>query len=203
MPGVSVISKLATADVFIACDQMQYPRFGFTARNRFTGGSWMSVPVNHEDLFAPINRVRIADPTGRHREKIARTLEMRLGAAGEVFAAELRRPWGLLVGLNMALLRRLFDALGIRAEIVLQSHLESGRYSGPLTSDSREELVPVSETLAAMTEEVGGTVYLSGPSGRNYLDEAPFLERGIRVEYWAHEGPNPCALELLRERVAA
>jgi hypothetical protein len=191
------MTKLAAADVFIACDEMQYPRFGFTARNRFAGGSWMSVPVNHEDLFAPINRVRISDPGGRHREKIARQIEQKMGEGGAVFAAELRRPWRLLVGLNMALLRRLFDAFQIRAEIVLQSHLESGRYFGPLTSDSRDDLVSVSERLAAMTAEVGGTVYLSGPSGRNYLDEKPFEERRIAVEYWAHAGPNPCALEML------
>jgi hypothetical protein len=157
----------------------------------------MSVPVNHEDLFAPINRVRIADPGGRQREKIARTIEQKMGDAGKVFAAELRRPWQLLVGLNMALIHRLFDALEIRAEIVLQSHLESGRYFGPLASFSRDDLVPVSERLAAMTAEVGGTVYLSGPSGRNYLDETPFEERGITVDYWAHAGPNPCALEVL------
>jgi hypothetical protein len=197
LPGVSVITKLAAADVFIACDEMQYQRFGFTNRNRFGGEQWMSVPVNHEDLFAPINRVRIADPRGAKREKIARTIEQKMGEAGKGFAAELRRPWRLLVGLNMALLHRLFDAFEIKAEIVLQSHLESGRYFGPLTSDSRDDLVSVSERLAAMTAEVGGTVYLSGPSGRNYLDETPFEERGIAVEYWAHDGPNPCALEVL------
>jgi hypothetical protein len=42
-------------------------------------------------------------------------------------------------------------------------------------------------------------VYLSGPSGRKYLSEEPFARRGIRVDYWAHEGPNPCALSLVEQ----
>ena len=73
----------------------------------------------------------------------------------------------------------------------MQSHLAAGRYDD------------VSEGLAAMTAEVGGTVWLSGPSGRNYLDEAPFAARGIEVRYFEHVGPNPCALELLTSRQAA
>lgn len=198
LPGVSVMTKLAAADIFIACDEMQFPRYGFTARNRFSDGAWMTVPIDHRDLFAPINRVRIADRTGRHRAKIARTLMQRMGDSAEPFVRELERPWALLAGLNVALLRRLCDALEIRAEWVFQSHLAAGRHWGPATSEDAAELVTVSERLAAMTEEVGGTIYLSGPSGRNYLDETPFRVRDIEVRYWVHEGPNPTALELLR-----
>jgi hypothetical protein len=61
-------------------------------------------------------------------------------------------------------------------------------------SEDREELAPISVRLAMMVAEIGGTTYLSGPSGRDYLDEAPFRERGLAVEYWSHEGPNPCAV---------
>ena len=35
----------------------------------------------------------------------------------------------------------------------------------------------------AITAELGGDVYLSGPSGRNYLDESVFAERGIALDY--------------------
>jgi hypothetical protein len=44
---------------------------------------------------------------------------------------------------------------------------------------------------------LGGDVYLSGPSGKKYLSEEPFHERGIAVEYWSHEGDNPCALSMI------
>jgi len=48
-----------------------------------------------------------------------------------------------------------------------------------------------------MTEEIGGTIYLSGPSGKNYLDEIPFKERNIEVRYYEHTGDNYCCLSYL------
>jgi hypothetical protein len=191
LPGISVVSKLAAADACVWMDEMQYERHAFVNRNRFSDGAWMTIPVAEHDTFAPINRVHIADPTGRSREKVARTLEHRLGAAAAAFAAELRRPYRLLAGLNASLLRLLLDALDVDVQEHFQSHLGSGRYEA------------TSEGLAEMVAELGGTVWLSGPSGRRYLDEAPFLERGISVAYHAHEGPNPSAIELVRERLRA
>jgi hypothetical protein len=35
----------------------------------------------------------------------------------------------------------------------------------------------------------GATTYLSGPSGRDYLDEAPFRRAGIAVRYHAFRHP--------------
>lgn len=188
LPGVSVMNKVAAADVTIWMDDMQFERHGFVNRNRFADGSWMIVPVNAEDVVAPISKVRIADATLRFREKAARGIELRLGEPGEEFARWLRRPFVRLVDLNVTLLALLCSRLEIGAAWAFQSRLNSGVYSN------------VSDGLAAMTAEVGGDVWLSGPSGRKYLDEAPFKERGIEVRYWSHEGPNPSAIELLRSR---
>jgi hypothetical protein len=189
LPGASVIRKVMSSDAVIWMDRMQYERHGFCNRNRFSDGAWLTVPVNEADDRRPFNEVRIADPSGFARRKIARTLEHRLGAAqASWFVDELRRPYGMLTGLNLALLRATLGAFGPHPAQHMQSHLAAGRYDD------------VSEGLAAMTAELGGTVWLSGPSGRNYLDERPFVERGILVDYFEHDGPNPCALELLPSR---
>lgn len=192
LPGLSVIEKIASADVCVWMDEMQYERHGFVNRNQLADGTTITVPVAEHDTFAPINRVRIGDPTGRGREKAARTLEHKLGEAAQPFAAEFRRPYRLLVGLNARLLRLLLDTLHIDVEEHYQSHLGAGRYEA------------TSNGLADMVAELGGTVWLSGPSGRNYLDEEPFEERGIEVRYFDwHGGANHSAVELIRERVAA
>jgi hypothetical protein len=191
LPGVSVTQKIATADAVIWMDQMQYARHGWVNRNRFSDGTMFTIPVAEGDTFVPINEVRIADPTGRFREKAARTMENKLGDAGAPFANHFRRPYRRLAGLNHALNTELLRSLGIEREEHFQSHLGSGRYDD------------TSEGLAEMVAEIGGTVWLSGPSGRNYLDEHPFTERGILVRYFDYDGPNPSAVELLRERVAA
>jgi len=191
LPGLSVFNKIAAADVVVWMDEMQYERHGWVNRNRFEDGTMMTVPVAEHDTYAPINRVRIGDPTGRGREKIARTLEHRFGELAKPYAAVLRTPFERLVGLNAALLRVLLPALNVNVEEHYQSHLGAGRYE--VTSNG----------LAEMVAEVGGTVWLSGPSGRRYLDEEPFTERGIEVRYWEHEGANHSAIELLRDKVAA
>lgn len=204
LPGASVIEKIAAADVFIACDEFQYVRHGWVNRNKFADGTWIIAPVDEHDTFAPINRVHLAEQPVRWREKAARTLEHRFGETAAPFAAEFRRPWGLLVGLNTALLRLLLGQLGIAPEWVFQSHLESGRHWGPIVGDDPWDLTPVSEKLAAMSAEVRANVWLSGPSGRHYLDERPFEARGIEVRYFDYAEPtNPCGLELLRAQVAA
>lgn len=192
LPGLSVMRKVAAADAVIWMDEMQYARHGFVNRNRFSDGHWFTVPVHEHDTFAPINRVRIADPTFRARRKIARTLEHRVGPqTAAPFQAELGKPYRLLSGLNAALMRHLLRTLDIDTFEHYQSHLGAGRYAD--TSDG----------LAAMVEEVGGTVWLSGPSGRRYLDETAFRARGIEVRYWEHDGPNPCALEAARSLAVA
>lgn len=59
-----------------------------------------------------------------------------------------------------------------------------------------------SEYLARLTEYVGGDSYLSGEVGYdNYVDETPFVDRGIEilVQNWSPSWPegNVCALDVL------
>lgn len=201
LPGASVVDRLRQADVIVWLDGAQYVHKGFVNRNRFSpDDAWMTVPVNEHDHYAPINRVRIADPEHRRREKIARTLEARLGGLAEPFTTELRRPYVLLAGLNHALIRRLFDALGVTAEHTFQTFLDP-EPTVPVVTDDGAHVSRVRDRYADMAAQLGATVYLSGP-GKHHGDAARFHERGMRIEYSEWQGPNPCALELLRDRQA-
>lgn len=196
LPGCSVVDRLRRADIVVWLDGAQYVRHGFVNRNRFTDGAWMTVPVNEHDTFAPINRVRIADDTGRQREKIARTIETKLGSAAAPFAAEIRKPYRLLSGLNHALVTRLFDWLNIEVEHTFQTFLDP-EHAIPVVTDDDDHASRVRDRYADMAAQLGATVYLSGPQAL-HGDIERFLERGIRVEYTAPwQRPNPTALELL------
>lgn len=201
LPGLSVIERIRRADVVIWLDAAQYVRHSFVNRNRLGDGAWMTIPVDEHDTFAPINRVRIADPTGRQREKIARRLEHELGDAAEPFARELRRPYEMLAGLNYALMQHLFAALDVHVPQTFQSLLDP-HHAIPVWEEGDVEMLPVKERFASMAAQLGATVWLSGPS-RHFGEEWRFGARGIRVETYAHSGPNPSALELLRTVRAA
>jgi hypothetical protein len=199
LPGVSVISKIAAADVVIWEDELEFTR-GYEHRNRFPNGKWMTVPVEYGSVGEPLNRVRIAaradDGRGWRAPMAAAIRKAWPFAAGDAIADELLRPHRQLLGLNLALMEILVRSLGIATRQRFQSMLEGG-HEWPGTQFNAER-------LAEMVVEVGGTVYLSGPSGRKkyLLDEAPFLDRGVEVRYWDWEPgqPNPCALELARDR---
>lgn len=191
LPGLSVIEKVEAADAVIWLDTVQYEHDGFSNRNRMPDGSWLTVPVDHTTLFQPCNQVRISEH-GDWRRKHLRTLWQHFGDQALPFMAEIRRPYRLLIGLNLALLTLILERSDTRWHF--QSHLDGGN-AVVAVSDDRSELLPISDRLAMMVAELGGTTYLSGPSGRRYLNEQPFRERGLTVDYWDHTGPNPCALE--------
>lgn len=192
LPGASVITKIQAASIVIWEDELEFTR-GYEHRNRLANGKWITVPVEYGSTGEPLNEVRVAQQAelGKGwRAPMAQALRRSWpGQVTERVCAEILTPHRRLLGLNQALMEILFDALGIDTRQRYQSMLEAGAaYPGSAFN---------SERLAAMVHEIGGTVYLSGPSGRKYLDEEPFAERGIEVSYWQHDGENPCALALV------
>jgi len=197
--AASIVSKIQASDAVIWLDEVQYTKGGWTNRQKLPGGSWITVPVERHCAFKPINRVAIGSPNKDWREPFLRALvDAWPGELTARICHELLRPYRLLVGLNVAILRLVLGELTPDVLWAFQSHLAGG-HAVPAVSSERETLKPISTQLAEMVVELGGTIYLSGPSGRNYLDEDPFRERGIDVEYWAHTGPNPCSLALVSQ----
>lgn len=197
LPGLSVVEKVAAADAVIWLDEVQFSHGGWSNRNRMPDGSLLTVPVSRETNMAVFNRVQIADRMG-WREEHARRLRSFYGDAVDPLLAQIARPYRLLIGLNLALLRILLADTDTAWHF--QSHLDGGRTltEDEVVSDDPRALAPISERLAAMVAEVGGTRYLSGPSGRSYLDEGPFRSRGLDVEYFDWRGRNHCSAVLLR-----
>lgn len=198
LPGCSVVTKIMASNAVIWVDEVNYSHYSWTARNRLSNGQQIVVPLRAGTRHGPINRVQL-DPSSGWRRKLARTLTHHLGAVAEPYNQEILRPYGLLVGMNAAILHRLLADVGCDAAWHWQSQLLGGRKLGSIVDDRQEtgKRRQISYQLAAMVQEVGGTVYLSGPTGFRYLDEEPFQQRGIEVRYWSHAGPNPCALEML------
>jgi hypothetical protein len=198
LPGLSVVEKVRASDAVIWLDTVQYTHGGWSNRNRMPDGSWLTVPVDRATDMGAFNRVRVSDH-GPWRRKASKTLAQHYGRVADEVCAEMQRPYGLLIGLNLACLRIILDHAEIATPAHFQSHLDGGNATVAV-SNNRETLRPISERLAMMVAELGGTTYLSGPSGFRYLDEAPFRTRGLTVEYFTWARDNPCSLELLRTK---
>jgi hypothetical protein len=197
LPGLSVVEKIRSADAVIWLDEVTYSPHGWNNRNKMPDGSWLTVPVMSGAMYEQLNRVRVSDNRDWRRSH-CKTLRQHYGHAADVICDEIQRPYGLLIGLNLACLKIILD--GTVGGWHFQSHLDGGR-AVTAVSENRSELLPISARLAMMVAELGGTTYLSGPSGRNYLNEQPFHELGIDVAYWEHDGPNDCSLSLLADTI--
>lgn len=190
LPGMSIAMKVARSDAVIWLDEVQYSHGGWSNRNRMPDMSWLTIPVERRTDMGPFNRVRISEHGGWRYDHV-KALKQHYGYAADPLCDEIMRPYRLLIGLNLACLRILLE--DIDATWYFQSHLDGGHAVWAVSEESYE-LLPISERIAMMVAEVGGSTYLSGPSGRNYLDERPFGERNIKIEYFSWPGENSCSV---------
>ena len=80
-----------------------------------------------------------------------------------------KKRWNLIFDLNFQTLKKVFDWLNIKTEIILESELN-------VTGTSSEKLLNI-------CKKIGATKYLSGSGGKNYLNEKIFAQNKIKVEY--------------------
>ena len=186
LPWRGYFDFIASVDVFVIYDDVQYTRRSWRNRNRVKtnhGLSWITVPVVVHGKPA-IDEVQIADIDkswrDRHRELLTQSLgrapyfrdclDLWLeGTAGDNKSLSL---------MNTALLRSICQYLGIKTTL-----LNSRDYQASGHGTSR---------MIELLSKLGATCYLSGPSASDYLDEAEFARQGIRLEYKSYDyAPYP------------
>lgn len=186
LPWLGFFDKARRADLLVLLDGVQFRKNYFQNRNRVrtsTGSAWVTVPVltkgsSHQN----IRDVQINDEgSPRWREKYWGTVEQAYRRAP--FWNDYQQPlrdvlWSetaSLAALNESLIKLLCDWFAIAVPTVRSSELE--------VDGARSDL------LLAICRRVGADRYLSGISGREYLDVASFEQAGIGVEF--HEFHHP------------
>ena len=185
LPWPGYFDRMRRSDLAVVLDHVPLERRGFTHRNRIRGPrgpQWLTVPVRKKGHFhAPIHRLAIADPEGAWRRKHRERL--RHAYADTPFFRQyfpLIEPWyekrwerlAALLDQTTAMLRAILD---IHTPLVHSHRLEVEGRKGAL--------------ILAICRRLGATTYLSGPFGRDYLDEAAFQRHGIRVVYHDYVPP--------------
>jgi hypothetical protein len=184
LPWLGYLDKARKADQFVFLDTVAFKKNYFENRNRIRtaqGWAWVTAPVLTKGKFGqPFLEVEINNKT-RWAEVYWRTLMQNYSKApfwktyGPALEEVFSRPWTLLLDLNLALIEFLWSAFGIDTP--------ARRASALGVSGKKSEL------LLDICRKTGATVYLSGPVGREYLEEALFSGAGIGVEY--HEFHHP------------
>jgi len=176
IPYPGFFHKLSLSDVLVIMDDVQYDK-RFTNRNKILvpqGPIWLTVPIVKEDKFLPNDSVRINNSVNwrdDHWRKIS--LSYRNTAFYDLYAGRLeetfQREWDLLLDLDLDLLKKSMEWLGLNLPVVRESELKVG---GKAT-----------ERLINTCKAVGADTYVSGSGGRNYIDPRLFENERIRLVY--------------------
>ncbi len=186
LPWLGFFAKMDAADLFVSLDSVPFRKAYFQNRNRVLGPHgrplWVTVPVCLEGYReGEIRTMRIATHQN-WRKRYLRTIEQRYSKHPyfeelfEPLARVIEADWAWVADLNHRLIDVLRERLGIDTPMVRSSDLG--------VTGSKSEL------LASICAAVGAEVYLSGPSGRDYLMPSAFEAVGVGIAVHDYDHPT-------------
>lgn len=185
LPWLGFFHKMAKSDVFILLDVVQYSKNSFQNRTQIKtaqNSNWLTVPVLTSSHFKQkTNEVRI-DNSNDWRKKHLHTIKVNYGRSNyfkryfPLFEEVYRKEWSKLADLNSALINTISNEFNIKSQIKQASLIE-------VTSKGTDLLLNICQSL-------GADSYLSGPSGRQYLEEEKFKNSGIEIIYNNFSSPK-------------
>jgi hypothetical protein len=184
IPWKGYFDLINSVDEFVLYDDCQYTRQDWRNRNRIKspqGTRWLTIPVTVDGLYEQrLDETKIADPewVGRHWDILRQSYRKAPGfrALGNEIEATYAAlsPETRLSSVNRILVESVCEILGIRTKVTWSTDYAA---SGSST-----------ERVVSLCKESGADVYLSGPRGREYLDEQQFREAGVELQYFEYDG---------------
>ena len=177
-PWAGFMEMMKLADVFVWLDDVQFSKGSFTNRIQVktpNGVKWMTIPLQGKGTNTPIRDLVGAGDDWRrsHRAMLKNALATApcLAEALEVYddALEQSRLSEVLIR-SCEAQARLMAAMPGR--IVRIAELDIGGVSW--------------RRVIEIVKAVGGSRYISGAGGANYLDHVEFDRQGLSVEYMAY-----------------
>jgi hypothetical protein len=182
-PGLHYLHRMLQADVFVIFDTVQFtPRHEENRAKLKTsqGTQWLTVPVRKQGRDMRIVDTLLSKDQPWQQDAV-KTLAHLYGktphyeAHAAEIAAILTAPHETLTQLDRASWAPALRQLQIGCRFVLASEL-------PLEGKGPQYLLDICKHL-------GADVYLSGPSGRDYIDSAMFTAQGVEVRFHDFETP--------------
>ncbi len=183
LPWLGYFDKIDRADVFVLLDTVQFKKNEWQNRNRIKtadGRQWLTVPVTYK-FPQPIDEVGINNrDRWQHQQRQTILSNYRKAPCWEsldFFVEEILTPtWEYLASLNIFVVRRLAEILGIATPLYVASEL-------PMFPEDPDE------RLIAITKHFGADTYLAGSGGRDYMDLDQYERNGIKVHFQEYHHP--------------
>lgn len=184
LPWLGYFDRIAQVERFVFLDTVQFEKNSFINRNRIKtpqGVQWLTIPVLSRGHLASTLRETRVDESRDWRRDHLKAIAMNYRRAPNFVEryARLEVLYGErqdnLADLCWQQLNFWLEELGIATPLVRSSTLDI---------DSRK-----SRLVLDICQTFGVQEYLSGPLGRDYLDEGEFAQAGIQVRYHTFSPP--------------
>ena len=186
LPWLGYFEQMARADCFVFLDTVQFAHQTWQSRNRIRDREgkilWLTVPIASHHLGDPIHDIRIADQPRNWQRKHLNSVRTHLGGTPhldsvmDILEGALNEKHDRLVDLNIDLIDRTRQALGIQTRLLRASELQA--------EGSRADL------LLNICQELDCEHFLANVGSRSYLhkEESRFHQAGITIDYqcWKH-----------------
>jgi hypothetical protein len=204
LPWIGLFSKVKMCDCFVIMDTFQYTKDGVIHRNKIrtnTGTGYLTIPISKEFARAKIKDVELpSDKKWReiHWQTIYRNYIKTdfFRDYADFFEGLYHRDFHYLSEINMEIIRYLLKCFNINVEIIMASDLDI------------DQSLSHTDMIIAVLKNIEANSYLSGPSGKGYLEMEKFecSNLGCKFSNFTHPEykqrytgfePNMAAIDLL------
>lgn len=181
LPWLGFFDKISQADLYVVLDNVQFEKNYFQNRNKIrisNGWTYISVPIDKSTLTKNIKDVKIAYlPKWKQKAEKTITQNYRKAAFFEQFAPDLfnilHKNQAFLMSLNIEIIQFLFSAVKIKTPLIFASDISNTNLKS-------------TNLLLDICKNTGADIYLSGPSGRDYLETEKFSEIALKFHSFTH-----------------
>ena len=178
LPYPGFFSKVLSAESYLILDHVQYKKGNFQNRNKIVDNDmnekWITLPIEKMPLNTPINKIYLSSHP-KMIDKYINTLKASYSPFNDSeriisTIEDVVRNENNLSKINITLIKFiLIDLFNYKGDILLSSNFKI---------DTRK-----SNLILDLCRELNSDLYLSGPSGRDYLDKDSFLNSNIKINY--------------------
>jgi len=185
IPWAGYFELINTSDIFVFLDDVQYTRRDWRNRNKIkteNESKWLTVPVIKQNRESLLIKDVMIDNTNNWRRSHYDTLKRFYSNAPywelyqEFIDSMYLMEWGNLCELDIAFIVKISNILKLNTKFVRSSSL--------MTNGTKEE------KLISICKELGISTYVSGPSGKNYINDNKFAKDDIELEYHEYATVN-------------
>ena len=188
LPWLGFFSKIKHSDCFVIVDNIEFNRRGYTHRNKIRvnvkeGWMWLTIPpVSKIPIGTFINEVKLPK-NNQWQKKHWKIIELNYKKADyfysytDFFEKLYKEKFEYLWQINEKIIFHLLKCFDINTEVIKSSDLDL------------DPKFKKADLIIAILKNIDAKTYLSGPSGKNYLEFDKFKKNDIKLEVFEFKHP--------------